>query len=90
MIERDVFIGAHCLILPGVKIGQGAVIKGGSVLTSDVPPFTFWGPPQAGPLGRITVPLIPDRTYKEFVRGLRPITKSMGVRPTQLTVSGRQ
>ena len=76
VIERDVFIGPHCLILPGVKIGQGAVIKGGSVLTSDVPPFTFWGPPPAGPLGRVTVPLTPDRAYKEFVRGLRPIRKT--------------
>lgn len=40
-IGNDVWIGANCLILPGVKIGEGAVIAGGSVVTKDVPPFTI-------------------------------------------------
>ncbi len=38
VIEADVFIGANCLILKGVRIGQGAVIGAGSVVVSDVPP----------------------------------------------------
>lgn len=77
VIEKDVFIGPHCLILPGVKVGEGAVVKGGSVLTRNVPPFMFWGPPPVGPLGRVTVPLIFEHEYKEFVRGLRPIGKKV-------------
>ncbi|MBA4721681.1 MAG: acyltransferase [Alcanivorax sp.] len=36
-IGRDVWIGAACIILPGVKIGDGAVIAAGSVVTKDVP-----------------------------------------------------
>ena len=75
VIEKDVFIGPHCVILPGVKVGEGAVVKGGSVLTRNVPPFMFWGPPPVGPLGRVTVPLTFEHEYKEFVRGLRPIGK---------------
>ena len=75
VIEKNVFIGPHCLILPGVRVGQGAVIKGGSVLTRNVPSYTFWGPPDSGPLGRVTVPLTPEHTYDEFVRGLKPIRK---------------
>src|SRR5439155_7145859 len=30
VIERDVSIGPHCLILPGVRVGEGSVIKGGT------------------------------------------------------------
>jgi acetyltransferase-like isoleucine patch superfamily enzyme len=29
----------------GVTIGEGSVIKGGSVVTRSVPPWTFWGSP---------------------------------------------
>jgi acetyltransferase-like isoleucine patch superfamily enzyme len=42
-ISNDVWIGANCLILPGVKIGEGAVIAAGSVVTKDVLPFTIVG-----------------------------------------------
>ena len=31
-IGKDVFVGPHCLILPGANIGARAVIKGGSVV----------------------------------------------------------
>ncbi|WP_319800655.1 acyltransferase [Luteolibacter arcticus] len=36
-IGRQVFIGAHSIILKGVTIGDGAVVGAGSVVTSDVP-----------------------------------------------------
>lgn len=37
-IEAHIFIGGRSIILKGVKIGQGAVIGAGSVVTSDIPP----------------------------------------------------
>lgn len=40
-IEDDVWIGAHSIILPGVKIGRGAVVGAGSVVTKTVAPFTI-------------------------------------------------
>jgi acetyltransferase-like isoleucine patch superfamily enzyme len=40
-IEDDVFIGARAIILKGVRIGQGAVVGAGAVVTSDVPAFTI-------------------------------------------------
>lgn len=42
-IGQDVWIGANCLILPGVTIGEGAVVAGGSVVTKDVASFTIVG-----------------------------------------------
>ncbi len=38
LIESDVWIGAHSVILPGVTVGEGAVIGAGSVVTRDVAP----------------------------------------------------
>jgi acetyltransferase-like isoleucine patch superfamily enzyme len=40
IIEEDVWIAAHCTILSGVKIGKGAVVGAGSVVTHDIEPFT--------------------------------------------------
>ena len=35
------FIGPRTIILPGVKVGKGAIIAAGSVVTKDVPPATI-------------------------------------------------
>jgi acetyltransferase-like isoleucine patch superfamily enzyme len=35
-IGKDVWIGANCVITPGVSIGEGAVVAAGSVVTKDV------------------------------------------------------
>lgn len=42
-IEDDVWIGGRVIILPGRKIGHGAVIGAGAVITKDVPPFAVVG-----------------------------------------------
>jgi acetyltransferase-like isoleucine patch superfamily enzyme len=39
-IEDNVSIGGGCTIFPGITIGEGALIGGGSVVTKDVPPWT--------------------------------------------------
>lgn len=38
-IEDDVWIGCRAIILPGVKIGKGAIVGAGAVVTHDIPPF---------------------------------------------------
>lgn len=41
-IGNDVWIGSKCLIKGGVKIGNGAIIGMGSVVTHDIPPYEIW------------------------------------------------
>lgn len=38
-----VFIGPRAIILPGVKVGKGAVVAAGAVVTKDVPDFAIVG-----------------------------------------------
>jgi len=43
IIGNDVWIGYDSLIMPGVKIGNGAIISSRSVVVSDVPAYTVVG-----------------------------------------------
>jgi maltose O-acetyltransferase len=43
VIEDDVWIGARVIILPGRKVGIGAVVGAGSVVTKDVPEYAVVG-----------------------------------------------
>jgi len=43
IIGNDVWIGAGAHILSGVRIGDGAIIAAGSVVSKDVPPYAIVG-----------------------------------------------
>lgn len=47
-IGNDVWIGANVLIMPGVQVGNGAIIAGGAVVTHDVEPYAVIGGVPAG------------------------------------------
>lgn len=40
VVEDDVWIGARCICLPGVRIGKGSVIGAGSVVTKPIPDYS--------------------------------------------------
>ena len=50
LIGNDVWIGYEALIMPGVKIGDGAVIAARSVVVSDIPPYVVAGGNPARPI----------------------------------------
>jgi acetyltransferase-like isoleucine patch superfamily enzyme len=85
VIGKNAVIGAGCLITcqPGktLEIGEGAVVGAGSVVANSIPPFTFCGSPRVRALATITVPFALDKSYEEFIRGLRPLQKQ-GARPS--------
>ena len=42
IIGDGVFIGGHCLILKGVKVGERSIVGAGSVVTKSIPPDELW------------------------------------------------
>lgn len=38
-----VFVGPRAIILPNIKIGKGAIIAAGAVVTKNIPDFEIWG-----------------------------------------------
>ena len=42
-IEDFVWIGSRVMILPGTKIGEGAIIQGGAVVHGEIPPYAIAG-----------------------------------------------
>ena len=58
-IGNDVWIGANAIILPGVKIGDGAIIAAGAVVTKDVDDYAI--------VGGVPAKLIRYRFSKEVI-----------------------
>lgn len=51
-IGRDVWLGAGVTVLPGTRVGDGAIVAAGAVVTRDVPPCEVWGGVPARRIGR--------------------------------------
>jgi acetyltransferase-like isoleucine patch superfamily enzyme len=51
--KKGCYIGAQCIILPGVTVGECAVVGAGSVVTGDIPGFTIAMGSPAKVTGRI-------------------------------------
>ena len=49
-IGRNVWLGSHVVVLPGVQIGDNAIIAAGAVVNRDVPANETWGGVPAKPL----------------------------------------
>lgn len=43
VLGNDVWIGRESVIMPGVKIGDGAIVAAYSVVVKDIPPYTVYG-----------------------------------------------
>jgi acetyltransferase-like isoleucine patch superfamily enzyme len=43
IVEENVWLGANVIVLKGVRIGTGAIVAAGAVVTKSVPAFEIWG-----------------------------------------------
>lgn len=43
VIEDDVFIGGHCIIQKGVRVGARSIVAAGSVVIKSIPSDELWG-----------------------------------------------
>jgi serine acetyltransferase len=74
-IGREAFIGPGAIILPNVIIGEGAVVKAGSVVSQSIPPRTIVEGNPAVPVARCDYALNEQISMKEFAKGVKPIRK---------------
>lgn len=56
-VGNGVWIGARALILPGVTIGDGAVVAAGAVVTGDIAPHSVYAGVPARPLKGYVLPV---------------------------------
>jgi acetyltransferase-like isoleucine patch superfamily enzyme len=72
VVENDVWVGFHAVVLPGVTIGRGAVIGSRSVIREDVPPYAI----VAGNPARVIRRLEPDDNEVARQRAIRECTRT--------------
>src|SRR5260370_15087448 len=72
-MEDDAYIGPAAVILPHVRIGRGAVVTAGSVVTRSVPPMTMVQGNPAKVVARCGIPLTWETPIKKFYSNLRPL-----------------
>lgn len=74
IIEKASFVGPNCVVVCGagrtLRIGEGAVIGAGSVITKSVPPRLYMACPAPQPMARVRMPLPLAETMDEFWAGL--------------------
>jgi maltose O-acetyltransferase len=51
VVEDDAWIGERAIILPGRRVGRGAIVGAGAVVTRDVMPYEIVGGNPARPIG---------------------------------------
>jgi virginiamycin A acetyltransferase len=63
VVGNDVWIGYEALLMPGVKVGDGAIVAARSVVTKDVPPYAIVG----GNPAKVVRERFPDEVVTELL-----------------------
>jgi acetyltransferase-like isoleucine patch superfamily enzyme len=59
-LRKESFVGANSIILPGVELGEGAVVGANSVVTKSVEPWTIVAGVPARPISKRDPVSFPD------------------------------
>jgi heptaprenylglycerol acetyltransferase len=77
VIEKDAYVGPNAVVVTSagktLRIGEGAVVGAGVVITKNVPPRTFIAPASANPVATVSVPLARAERVEDFILGLKPL-----------------
>ncbi len=77
IIEKEAFVGPHVVIACSadrvLRVGEGAVLSAGCVVTKNVPRCAVLAPAPTQVVGRATIPLTTARSIEEFCLGLLPL-----------------
>lgn len=60
VLRKDSFVGANSILLPGVELGEGAVVGANSVVSKPVEPWTIVAGAPAREIGRRDPVTVPD------------------------------
>jgi virginiamycin A acetyltransferase len=63
VVGNDVWVGYNALLLSGVKVGDGAIVVAGSVVTGDLPPCVVVG----GNPAKVVKRRFPDEVVAELL-----------------------
>lgn len=83
VVEDDAWVGYGVIIMAGCRIGRGAIVAAGAVVTKDIPPYEIFGGVPARKIGE-RFPIAEDRRIHEEML-LRPPIR--GKYPKPLAVS---
>lgn len=77
VLEKDCYIGPHVVIMTSagkvLRVGTGAVIGAGCVITKDVKPRMFVSGEFGRPVAEVRVPLSKSDSMEQFIKGLVPL-----------------
>lgn len=63
VVEKNAWIATRAIILPGVRIGEGAVVGVGAMVTEDVPPYTVVAGAPARVIRQLVVPRLKEEEH---------------------------
>jgi maltose O-acetyltransferase len=66
-LAARVSVGSRAVVLPGISVGEGAMIATGAVVTHDVEPYTIVAGVPARPIGTRCRDLTYQMTYRKFL-----------------------
>lgn len=71
IVHKHAWIAVNVTILPGVEVGEGAIVSAGSVVSKDIPPFTVANGNPAKVVADIAELVRSNYTAEEFDRMLQ-------------------